>query len=306
MSEHVKLVEIDPRRFLEVAISLRLQTPEGNGSFRSSLQVFAQEYSQTPAKLMFGLSSSNIKNMRRRDVETPNELPWLLVYFIFKETGTDLTRSESLRTFFALGFDIELAVDVETRNPEEIDFDRHDLKNFNFSISEAKATAADPNDAEFELDLRLGFDRTRLTLRADGMRSIGNRVAGELPLEPSDDVEPDYKGWFDMKPGPSVPLSWFFDPKVEGGVLNGRIFAEYLAKVETGRGAALIAEITARREALKVRIVDESGRQQASKSLADQHRDKMCQAVARRSFAETADEFVLHRLPLVAANRKQK
>ena len=156
---------------------------------------------------MFGLSSSNIKNMRRGRAKIPSTLPWLLVYFVFKETAIDLTPSQCLATFFSLGFDIELAIDVETRNPEEVDRDFHDLKNLNFKISEAKTTAIDSDDPEFELDLRIGFDRTRLTLRADCLRSIGNRVAAELPLEPSDHAEPDYKGWFDMKFGSSVPLS---------------------------------------------------------------------------------------------------
>lgn len=304
MSEHAKPMKVDPDRFLAAASRLQLQTPAGNSASRERLQTFAFEYGLTPAHLMKGLSESSIKTMRRGDAKTPAELPWLLIYFFFKETEIDVTTYQSLATFYALGFDIQLLIDVETRNPENSDRDIHDLKNFDFQIYEAKCTAVDPDDAEFELDLRVGFDRTRLTLRADGIRSNGNKIAGEIPLDPLEDYEQDYKGWFDMRFGSSNPLSWFFDPKTEGRILHGRIFAEQLVRIETVRGSPIVAEITARRDALKVRIVDEVGEQRATKSLADQHRDKMCEAVTRRSFAGAADEFVLHRVPLVASNRK--
>ena len=302
MSDQIRPTKIDHGRFHQAVEKLRLHTPNGNASFKDKLVNFAKEHGQTGGSLVYGLSQSNIKSMRSSKAKTPKKLPWLLVYFVFKETNLDITQSQSLQTFFALGFDIELKLDVETRNAEDHNRDLHDLKNLDFRISEAKATAEDPNDEEFELDLRIGFDRTRMTVRADGLRVMGNRVAGEIPLEPIDETTKDYIGWFEMKPASSKPLSWFFDPKEEGKVLNGRIFAEFLAKIETDRGSSLIAEITARRDSLKVRIVDEAGCQKASKSLADHHRDKMCEAIARRSFAEGVDEFVLHRRPLIFEN----
>ena len=294
-----KTVETDPERVLQAFGKLRLQTQNGNDEFRERFRTHAAEHGvEKLGNLLKGLSPSNVKNMRRAE-KGPHALPGLLVSFLFIDIDIDVTLQQTLTAFDGLGFDIQLALDIQTLNMEDSAHDAHDLKNFRFEIYEAKATAEDPETDDFELDLRIGFDRTRLTIRADRLRPVGNYLAAETPATPGDEAEADYSGWFLMRLATREPLSWVFDPLIEGQILDGRVDAEVLGRVETVRGAALVAEITARRDALKVRIVDEDGGRRASKSLSDQHRDKMCAAVARKSFAGAAEEFLIHRLSLI-------
>lgn len=302
--EHLTSVEIDPQRALDAFVHLRLHSPHGNAACRDRLRAYAADHGLTETNVLLrGLSDSNVKGMRRGTAKVPPNLPRLLVSFLFFTTNIDVTRQQCLSAFHQLGFDIQLALDVQTRNVEDGAHDVHDLKNLRFEIYEAKTTAEDPEAGDFELDLRIGFDRTRLTLRADGLRPLGNYLAAETPAAPGEGAEPDYTGWFRMRLATRDPLSWVFDPTIEGEILAGRVDAKDLARIETARGAALNAEISARRDALKVRIVDENGGRRASKSLSEEHRNKMCAAVARKSFAGAADEFLIHRVPLVRGER---
>ncbi len=281
---------------------LRLHQEAGNNKFHDDVRMHSEEMNVDASHILRGLSCSSFKAMRRPGGKIPITVPQTLAIIIFKLTAIDVTETRNIAFFYQLGFDICLQIDVETQNREEGEPDEHELKNFRFEIYEANAIAEDPDDPDFELDLRIGFDRTRLTIRADSQRIIGNRTCAETPPDPGTATKPDYKGWFKMRLVGRNPLSWAFLPLDEGDVLTKRVDAEHLARIETARGTAVVAEITARREALKVRIVDAEGRK-ASKSLSEKHRDKMCAAVARRSMAGSADEYVLHRTPLVGASQ---
>lgn len=291
-------VHTDPERVLAAFELLRLQTVSGNDEFQARFCAYAAELGvEKPGFLLKGLSHSNVKLMRRNQ-KGPKKLPGVMVSFLFVDVNIDVTPQQSLVAFHNLGFDIQLGLDVQTRNTEDTAHDVHDLTNFRFEMYEAKATADDPDEDDFELDLRIGFDRTRLSVRAEKLRPVGNYLAAETPMSPGEGTDPDYTGWFRMRLATRDPLSWFFDPLVEGQVIDGRVDAVWLGRIETSRSATLVAEITARRDALKVRVVDENGGRKASKSLSDMHRDKMCAAVARKSFSGNAEEFLIFRLPL--------
>lgn len=291
----VEQVEVCSSRALEAFIRLGLQNDGSNQRFQERFRRYAHvnEVESVPACLR-GLSTSSVKNMRRSGVG-PRRLSMPMVGFIFFETDIDVTPTQSLQSFYELGFDAQLGLDVVTRNSEDDEVDVHDLRNFRFEIYEANAKADDPGNVDLELDLRIGFDRIRLSLRAENLRPVGNYLAAETPRDPDGGGEPDYTGWFLMRLASRDPISWVFDPKTEGSVLHGRVDADELGRVESSRGAAIVAELTARRDALRVRVIAEDGGKKASKSLTEEHRDKMCAALARKSFAATADEFLLFR-----------
>lgn len=305
--DQLTLIKTDPDLVLDAFFRLRLQNEDSNTAFRERLRAFAMDHCvKEVSSVLRGLSASSIKSMRRRQAKVPPALPRILVSFLFLETQIDVTRQQYLAAFHQLGFDIQLSINVETRNVEDSLHDVHDLKNFTLELHEANATAEDPEVRDFELDLRVGFDRTRLTLRAKDLRPLGNHLAAETPGMPNERLEPDYSGWFRMRLKSRNPPSWVFDPINEGTVLAGRVDAEFLGRIETARGASLVAEITARRDALKVRIIDEDGGRCASKSLSEKHRDKMCAAVVRKSFAGAADEFLVHRMLLVSGDQNRR
>lgn len=300
-----RALKIDPTRLKLAFEQLRMQTAVGNDSFRERFRNFAIEHEiNDVGQCLSGLSQSNIKNMRRTD-RYPESLPGPVVSFLFSELGVDITELQSLEAFHQLGFDIQLRIDLETKNLESNDTDAHNLKNLSFEIHEAKAVIEDPGADDTELDLRIGFDRARLTIRAKGLRPVGNKLTGETPAVPGEPTSTDYTGWFNMRLASRTPLSWYFDPVEEGKVLEGRVDADTLGQIETSRNASVTAEISVKRDALKVRIVSVNEGRKASKSLAEQHRDKMCAAVARKSFANQVDEFLIFRLPMLPENVTQ-
>lgn len=300
--DSTRFFKVDPARVQKAFEHLRLQTANGNEAFRENFRKFANEHRiHNVGQCLNGMSQSNIKNMRREN-RYPETLPGPLISFLFSELAVDVTEFQSLEAFHQLGFDIQLNIDVETKNLESNDKDSHSLKNLYFEIHEAKAVIEDPGIEDTELDLRIGFDRARLTIRGENLRSIGNKLTGETPVIPGETCHSDYSGWFFMRLASRAPLSWYFDPQEEGHVLNGRVDAESLAQIETSRNASVSAEISVKRDALKVRVVDVNDGRKASKSLAEQHRNKMCAAVARKSFANQVDEFLIFRLPLLPGN----
>lgn len=293
-------VSVDHERFQKFIVSHRLNREDENKEFHDKVRKFAREAGINSSRILYGLSASSLKAMLREG-NIKNPLPQPLVEIIFKLTGEDVTKAQNIASFHQLGFDIRLEIDVETQNRKPGQLDEHELKNLLFEIHEANDTAEDPEKPDFELDLRIGFDRARLTIRAEELKVTSNQICAETQLEPElNEVvrEPDYTGWFDMRFVNRSPLSWVFFPRKEGRVLKNRLDAKCLARIATSERATVTAELTVRRDALKVRIVSENGRT-ASKSLSDQHRDKMCAAVARRSIASSADEYVLERIPLV-------
>lgn len=285
---------INSERFLQAVDELRLQTETGNGKFRAMVEVRSSEMNWNAAELLSGWSQSTFKNIKNETRAPFKDIPRPLVILIYLAVGIDVSENQDIDHFYQLGFDISLNIVPVPINSAPEQHDVHELRDFSFEIHEANATATDPADKDFELDLRIGFDRTRLTIRSEELKVTSNKVCAETQRDPEASEPKDYNGWFDMRLANRLPLSWVFKPKIEGDVLSNRVDALELARVETKQGAAMVAEITPRRDALKVRVICADGRK-ANKSLADQHRDKMCAAVARKSISGSTDEYVIYR-----------
>ncbi len=293
MSEKSNL-PIDPNRFQKAMEVLKLYTEPGSKSFHKLVRERAIEMEWNSGILLKGWSQSTFKNIKSGSRSVFNDIPKSIATVIYLETGIDVTENQCIDHFYQLGFDISLNINSIPNNSQPQQPDSHELKNFSFEIHEANATATDPDDTEFELDLRIGFDRTRITIRSEQLQVTSNKVCAETPSDRTEHETRDYTGWFAMRATSRKPLSWVFTPEKEGDVLDGRITADELARVETARGSAMVAEVTARRDALKVRVVTE-GANKANKSLANLHREKMCAAVARKAISGSTDEYVIFR-----------
>jgi len=282
---------------------LKLHTEVGHEVFREKIRDYVKSVSDiSEAVVMKGFSRSNIKNMRSGKAIIPKILSNILIEVIFREIGLDVTKEKILKTIYELGMDIQINIDVKTHNLQTKGREEHDLENFYFEINEANAVAEDPEKKDFEIDLRIGFDQARMTLISDEIQPVGNYFAAETPRNPDSEIDQDYSGWFQMRLAGRDPLNWVFSPKLEGDILKKRVDAERIGRISTASGAGIVVELTARREALKVRVVGADAHK-ASKTLSEQYRNKMCAAVARRCFVGTAEEFLIYRKPLKSPNQ---
>ena len=280
--------EIDQDAFRKVTERLRLHTPEGHEAFKKDV---SDLHGNKTAELLRGLSFSNIKLMRSGKKGWPTTLPYGLVEML-QQGGNDVSFGQRLNLFSKLGFDIRLDCScIDARNNENPN--RFTLEDLRFEIHEANAVAEDPENADFEIELKVGFDRIRLTVLGDNLKTEGNFIACETPDSPEAKGISDAVGWFRMRFVSSDPLAWIFEPQQEGRLLSHSVTVEgKVAEVSTS-GSRPTAIISALREALKVRVVDPVERR-APKALIDAHRDKMCAAVAQRSLGRGAPEYVLH------------
>jgi len=229
----------------------------------------------------------------------PNNLPRPLVEMIFHKISIDVTLQQNLTAFRELDFDIRLQIPVTPANNEPGEPDRYSLDGMIFEIDEAHAEI---DDEEMLIDARIGFDKMRLVIRADDLIPESNYFAGETPKEPGEGCEPDYTGWYRFKFIGVDPLNWVLTPLKEGVLLKGRIDVEArLAQISARIGSALAAELTVRREALKVRFVDEAT-DASHRSVTETHRQRMSEVAARRSIGRGATEFLIHREPLSVSN----
>lgn len=292
---------VDFESLVKACEQLKIHTEQGNDAFRELVCERVLEEGANAGELLFGLSQSTVKSMINGKKKNFKEIPQLLATIIFSVTGIDVTESKSVEVFSQLGFDIRLKMDVESGNPEQGQPDKHNLRNFSFEIHEANATAEDPTEPAFELDLRIGFDRIRMTVRAEELKVTSNEVCAETPREPSSGIPQDYTGWFHMRLADRRPLSWVFLPGTDGQVLKKRVDAPKLASIETKLGTPIAVELTVRREALKVRVVSENWIK-PNKSMAESHREKMCAAIAKRSIAGSADEYVIFRRQILGSS----
>lgn len=197
-------------------------------------------------------------------------------------------------TFESLDFGINirlLGTIVASRSP---DVEVVKLSDLRFELYEASSVEPDPDDDEYEVDIRIGFDQVRLTLLSEGITFSGNYMLATTPLEPEEEIKNEYSGSFLMRSAGTSPPNWIIQSKEEGGVLKGGVKATDVCEVCIPSSSPLMAELTAKREALKVRIVDTAD-SRAPKRLIDEHRDKMCEAVLSRKFQGTFEEYLLHR-----------
>lgn len=280
--------QIDPNAFREAAERLKLHTQAGREAFEEEI---AAAYGNKTAELLSGLSFSNIKLMRAGKRHWPTTLPYGLVEALHRK-GHDVSLGQSLDFFSKLGFDIRLDCGCgDARNNE--DPNRFTLEDLRFEVHEANAVADDPENTDFEIELKIGFDRLRLTVMGEDLKIEGNFVACETLDAPGAEAISDASGWFKMRLVSTEPLAWIFEPSREGQLLSRTVKVEgKVAEVSTS-GSRPIAIISALREALKVRVIDPVERR-APKALIDEHREKMCAAVAQRSLGRGAPEYVLH------------
>ena len=287
-------VDVDKTKVQEAFEKLGLATEARHGLFVTTVEKRARENELNPGVLLNGLSHSNVKTMRKRN-GWPTTLPRPLVEILFRETGIDVTPEQNLAAFHELEFDIRLEIPVTTANSEPDEPDRYSLDGMTFEIAEAHAEV---DDGEALTDVRIGFDKTRLTIRADDLKPTGNYFACETPEEPGAGFEPDYTGWFKVKFMGVEPLNWLMTPITEGKVLNGRVDVKRkMAEISARTGAALVAELTVRRDAMKVRIVSEDSGA-SERNVTETHRKRMCEVATRRSIGRNVSEFLIHREPL--------
>lgn len=291
-------VDVDKIKVREAFEKLGLATEARHGSFVTTVEKRALENDYDAAVLLSGLSHSNIKTMRKRN-GWPNTLPRPLIEILFREASIDVTPEQNLAAFQELEFDIRLEIPVTTANNEPGEPDRYSLDGMTFEITEAHVEI---DDGEKLSDARIGFDKARLTIRADDLKPTGNYFACQTPEEPGEGFEPDYTGWFRVKFMGVEPLNWLMTPKAEGTILNGRVDVKRkMAEISARVGSALVAELTVRREAMKLRFVDESN-DSAHRSATEMQRERMCQVAARRSIGRNASEYLIHREPLTVGN----
>lgn len=282
------LTRIDPDSFREAATALRLHTEAGYDKFSTAVTGMHGN-----SHIMKGYSRSTFRDMVACKKAWPTALPYGIAEVLFLQ-GHDVSPEKVFSFFNKLGFDIQFACGCAPNNQAP---NRFTLEHLRFEIHEADAVADDPEDETLELELKVGFDRLRLTIIGDGLQHLGDFVACKTPDSPEDDGPSDDSGWFRMRSVSTEPLAWVFEPKEDGQLLSNVVKVEgKLAEVSTS-GDAPFAIISALREALKVRVVDPVERR-APKALIDEHRDKMCAAVAERSLGAGAPEFVLHSVRL--------
>jgi len=289
MSVHEQTT-IDPALFQNAVEQLKLHTPTGYDSFFDDLRAV---YGGETGTLTKGFSRSTFRDMKAGNKNYPSTLPYGIVEALYRK-GHDISDRQVLDFFHKLGFDIRLDCGCARNNEDPSRFTLEDLR---FEIHEADAVADDPENPDFELELKIGFDRLRLTVMGDDLKTEGNFIACETSDTPEAEGISDADGWFKMRLVSTDPLSWVFEPKQEGRLLSDVVKVKgKVAEVSTS-GAAPVAIISALREAMKVRITDPIERR-APKTLIDEHRDRMCAAVAQRSLGQRAPEYVLHSVRL--------
>lgn len=299
MNRFEEKVEVDWDALVKACSSLGLTGQSQYSSFEKEVFRFCSEKGLIPATAISGFSRSTVKNIVAGKSKVKKKMSAALAAVFFKiDKDLDITRGKVMKAFYELEFDLRLEVEPVIHNYAPQGKVQLELRDLVHTIHEAKAVATDPNNSDFELNLRVGFERARLALRAGGLRPTANRLIGDLPNTTEND--PEYSGEFTLKVASVSPLSWFIDPKIEGAVLDGWLKAGQLAEIEINSGSELVAELSARRDSLKVRVVASESRRTPA-SVIETHRDKMCAALARRSFQDSADEFVLKEVKIQIA-----
>ena len=193
---------------------------------------------------------------------------------------------------FDFGISIDLVAEVVGAQPPNNEIVK--LSELRIELHEASSVEPDPADEDFEVDIRLGFGQIRMSLLGEGISVSGNYMLATLPMTPDEVLENEYFGSFAIRKDGTCPPNWVLHPKKEGDVLSGGIKAPDVCEVCISGSSVIAVELTAKREALKVRIVDETA-SRAPKSMIDAHRDKMCEAVLSRKFQGRFEEYLLYR-----------
>lgn len=301
-SLRLRYVKTDPEEVLKVVEKLRLYNADANRAFLlMDVQRIADNHgiSERVAEIRRGWSASNVKKFRNNPKYIPKKIPLVLAGHFFNQHGFDVTHDKLISAFKSLDFEIQLTIDAVPSNTEPGEAAQYSIENLDFEIHEAKGIAEVDGR---EVRVRVGFEQTRVTLRSEEVRNIGNTVAGESPIDAeSAEADPDYvfrSGIFSMRLVDRDPLSWVFDDKAEDGKpMDGRGVAKKLAKVAAKHGTALFAELTAKEEALTVRCVGRVA-ENAPNSIVEENRERMVAALTRRSIANKVDEFLLLEVPL--------
>ena len=193
------------------------------------------------------------------------------------------------------GFDFGISVSLvaEAVGARPPNYEVLKLSELRIELREAASVEPDPADEDYEVDIRLGFDQFRLSLLSEGISLSSNYMLATMPMTPDEVRENEYVGSFVIRKEGSCPPNWTLHAKKEGDILTGGVKAPDVCEVFVVDQSVLVVELTARREALKVRIVDEAA-SRAPKSMIDAHRDKMCEAVLSRKFRGRFEEYLLY------------
>lgn len=295
MSERTK-VDVDNLRLQRAIDDLRLHNQQSHADFCALLDSRANDLGATASELMHGLSHGNIKKMRSNQTGWPRKLPYPLIIALFRETGIDVTENRAVQFFEELDFMVSLQLDVPPRNDSAPERDIRELRNLSLTIHEADAIITDEENPAKEIDVKIGFKQMRLSVSAPGLMREGEPLLGEnsAELHPETGEGATVRGNFVLRFGGTTPPSWVFEHVVEGRLLTGNVtIIDTLGTVSCSAGANVVAELSARTSALKVRIIDENGSRNAEKPQSDIMREKMRMALVRKAIEGAGDEFVI-------------
>jgi hypothetical protein len=298
----LQYVKTDSEELLKVVEKLRLYNADASHAFLAlDIPKIAEDHdvSDKVAEIRRGWSHSNVKKFRNNRKYVPKKIPLILAGYLFNQLKFDVTQDKLISAFKSLDFEIQLKMDAIPMNTADGHPSKYGIENFDFEIHEAKGIA--DVDGK-EIRVRIGFEETRISLRADELQNVGNRVVGETPIDATNTtVDEEYRfhsGNFDMRLVSRNPLSWVLDDKDEDGKpMDGRGIAKQVALITTNHGSKLVAELTAKEMSLTVRCVGH-GDKQAPNSVVEANRKRMAAALIRKSFADKVDEFLLLELPL--------
>ena len=289
---------IDERRFKEAISELNLGTESGHNLFIEYVHERAFEFDYLPANVVQNLGRKTLFDFINGKRKKPiGKVPYYFAFLIYTKCAIDITEDRSISLLHSLDFEFNLSLDAIAQNIEADDLDVYDLKNFNFQTQLAHAVVVlkDDNGRDFEKDILVGFDQARVTISAEGLKVTSNLVCAEGANSSS-----DYKGSFKMRLVNRDPLNWMFTGMETGKLLEDGVRADGLCKIETNKNADLTAEITVKRNAMKLRLIDHADPAEEH-SQAEQHRNKFYSNLMRRAIVGTVDEYLVYSKPIVQA-----
>lgn len=289
-----ELIKVDPNRFIDALVELGAGSNVKHSSFEELIRLAAIERGLRASDLLTGLGRETVKKWKSNKSEPGLRKPRSveLVRILLGYTAIDVSLDRSFSFFHSLDFNIGLNLDSIPSNDDLDGFVINELVDFWFQIEEANCVAISVDGGDIELDLRLGFDRLRLLIEGEDLEVDGNWLCAMPPLDPSETDKKDYKGWFKMQLAHRDPLSWILSAAHEGKVVSGQIAAEKLGRVKHNSKSGVSVSLTSARDALKVRIIQADGSaDSAPKTMADEHRNKMIAAVARKAISDNLHEY---------------
>lgn len=310
MYEQDPLEEVDARRFVKALRAVAADKEKGALDFAASISSWATERDLAAAFLMKGLTRNSVRPWVKAlddgtelPAPTSKPRPAALLRFLREKTGIDATKDQTLELYGDLDFGIELEIGVEPRNEGELDSPAIlKMCNFVFAVEPAfkehRIELNDETQRTETLELRIGFDRLRLSISGPALKVHGNFICG---LEGIDhETSPsDYQGSLRMKAA-RTHVAWSIRPRLAGALADGWLAAEELCSVSVSGEGSLRAELSVAREALKVRVVrvvdEREVLETASPDIVDIHREAMIQSLIRSDLGNFGERILYSKL----------